>query len=193
MTTNDEPVDVNPEKRTRGEEEVRKLDEAMLPELEKLTPDGDEPESRFYESHRLRLHYVVWEGSGGPPLLLIHGGRENCRSWDLVARALRTRYTIYAPDMRGHGDSQWVIGGSYGLPEAVADISTLADTLEGPLTIVGHSRGGNVALHFAGAFPERVARVLLRCHRGARPAPGGGWAGGRARRHADSSLDRTHA
>jgi pimeloyl-ACP methyl ester carboxylesterase len=84
--------------------------------------------------------------------------------------------------MRGHGDSQWVIGGPYGLPESVADISTLADTLEGPLTIVGHSRGGNVALHYAGAFPDRVARVVAIEGLGPPPPEAGSAAGTAAER-----------
>ncbi len=120
----------------------------------------DEPESHFYESQRLRLHYVVWRESSGPPLLLIHGSREHCRSWDFVARTLKDRYTIYAPDLRGHGDSEWVTDGSYGTPEFVLDIATLAETIEGSLAIMGFSRGGNIALQYAGVFPERVSKVI---------------------------------
>jgi len=120
----------------------------------------EEPLSRFYESQRLRLHYAVWNGSGGPPLLLIHGSREHCRSWDFVARALKGRYTIYAPDLRGHGDSEWATGGCYGIPECVADIAALADIIGSPLALMGCSRGGNIALQYAGIFPERVSKVV---------------------------------
>lgn len=119
-----------------------------------------EPRSRFYESQRLRLHYVVWGEEGRPPLLLIHGGRDHCRNWDFVARALRDRYTVYAPDLRGHGDSAWAIGGMYSLPEFVLDVATLANSLDGPLTIIGHSLGGAIALQYAGTFPERVAKLV---------------------------------
>ena len=119
-----------------------------------------EPRSEYYESQRIRLHYAVWGDGDKPPLLLIHGGRDHCRNWDFVAPRLAERYTIYAPDLRGHGDSGWAIGGMYSLPEFVLDVATLASNLEAPLTLIGHSLGGAVALQYAGTFPERVSRVV---------------------------------
>ncbi len=119
-----------------------------------------EPEHRFYLSQRLRLHYAAWGDEEKPPLLLIHGGQDHCRNWDAVAAGLRHRYAIYAPDLRGHGDSDWALGGMYSLPEFVLDVATLAASIAGPLTLVGHSLGGAVALQYAGVFPERVAGVV---------------------------------
>lgn len=124
------------------------------------TPSLEQPQSHFYQSHRLRLHYVVWGEGNGPPLLLIHGMKDHARSWDFVAQALKDRYTIYAPDLRGHGDSQWAVGGLYGLSECALDMAVLADMIAGPLIIMGHSRGGGIALLYAGTFPERVAKVI---------------------------------
>ena len=120
----------------------------------------DEPASFDYTSGGLRLHYVVWGDRQSQPLLLIHGGLDHCRSWDPVAQALSDRYAVYAPDLRGHGDSQWAIGGRYEIKEWVLDIAALVDSLRHPVTIIGHSRGGIVALYYAGIFPERVAKVV---------------------------------
>lgn len=120
-----------------------------------------EPESRYYYSQRLKLHYAVWGNQGRPPLVLIHGGRDHCRNWDPVALALQDRYTVYAPDLRGHGDSGWALGGMYSLPEFVLDTATLVAALgDNPLTIIGHSLGGAVALQYAGTYPERVLKVV---------------------------------
>ena len=120
-----------------------------------------EPESRYYYSQRLKLHYAVWGNQSRPPLVLIHGGRDHCRNWDPVALALQNRYTVYAPDLRGHGDSGWALGGMYSLPEFVLDTATLVASLgDGPLTIIGHSLGGAVALQYAGTYPERVLKVV---------------------------------
>ena len=83
------------------------------------------PASHSYFSQRLRLHYVDWGNPDAPPLLLVHGGRDHCRNWDWVAEALREDYHIIAPDLRGHGDSQWMIGGSYAISEYVYDIAQL--------------------------------------------------------------------
>ncbi len=120
-----------------------------------------QPESRYYDSQRLKLHYVVWGDEGKPPVILIHGGRDHCRNWDAVSLALLDRYTIYAPDLRGHGDSAPALGGMYSLPEFVLDIATLVANLgTGPVTIIGHSLGGAIALQYAGTFPERVTKVV---------------------------------
>ncbi|MFB3052870.1 MAG: alpha/beta fold hydrolase [Dehalococcoidia bacterium] len=120
-----------------------------------------EPESRYYYSQRLKLHYAVWGDEGKPPLMLIHGGRDHSRNWDRVALALNDRYTIYAPDLRGHGDSGWALGSMYSLPEFVLDVATLVAELgEDPLTVIGHSLGGAIALQYAGTFPDRVLKVV---------------------------------
>jgi pimeloyl-ACP methyl ester carboxylesterase len=119
------------------------------------------PTSHAYFSQRLRLHYVDWGNPGAPPLLLVHGGRDHCRNWDWVAEALRRDYHIIAPDLRGHGDSEWMKGGVYGLSEYVYDIAQLIHQLElAPLAIIGHSLGGAVSLRYAGLFPETVTRLV---------------------------------
>jgi pimeloyl-ACP methyl ester carboxylesterase len=121
----------------------------------------DEPTSRYYWSQRLKLHYVVWGDEAHPPLLLIHGNRDHARTWDEVAIRLKDRFCVYAPDLRGHGDSQWAIGGLYSMPEFVLDISMLGAELDrNPLTIIGHSLGGAVALQYAGTFPQYVRKVV---------------------------------
>jgi pimeloyl-ACP methyl ester carboxylesterase len=119
------------------------------------------PSSSFYVSQRLRLHFVDWGNEGAPPLLLIHGGKDHARSWDWVARELRSDYRVIAPDLRGHGDSAWAIGGSYSIAEFVYDVAQLVEAVgSARVTIVGHSLGGAVALHYAGLHPERVAKLV---------------------------------
>ncbi|MHB8376026.1 MAG: alpha/beta fold hydrolase [Dehalococcoidia bacterium] len=121
----------------------------------------DEPISRYYTSQRLNLHYAVWGDEANPPLLLIHGNRDHARTWDGVAVRLKRDYCVYAVDLRGHGDSAWAVGGQYSLPEFVLDVAMLARELgRDPLTIVGHSLGGAVALEYAGVFPETVLKVV---------------------------------
>ena len=56
-----------------------------------------EPESRWYTSQRLKLHYLVWGDEAKPPLILVHGTRDHARSWDRVAQALIDRFCVYAP------------------------------------------------------------------------------------------------
>jgi pimeloyl-ACP methyl ester carboxylesterase len=122
---------------------------------------GPGPTSHTFFSQRLRLHYVDWGSPGKPPLLLIHGGRDHCRNWDWVAQALRDERHVIAPDLRGHGDSQWSTDGSYSMAGYVYDLAQLIHQQRlAPVTIIAHSLGGNVALRYAGIYPETVARLV---------------------------------
>ena len=119
------------------------------------------PESRFYYSQRLKLHYLVWGDEAKPPLLLIHGTRDHARSWDPTAMALAEHYCVYAPDLRGHGDSQWAIGGDYSIIDYALDIHALGEEIgRAPYTVVAHSLGGGVALQYAGTFPEKAGKIV---------------------------------
>ena len=120
-----------------------------------MTPDSSGPTSRIYFSQRLRLHYVDWGNPGAPPLLLVHGGRDHCRNWDWVAGALRRDWHVLAPDLRGHGDSQWSPDGNYTIAGYVYDLAQLIHQQElAPVTIIAHSLGGVIALRYAGIYPE---------------------------------------
>ena len=119
------------------------------------------PTSHFYTSHRLRLHYVDWGHEGAPPLVLVHGGRDHARNWDWVAHDLRRDWHVVAPDLRGHGDSGWAIGGMYAIADFVLDLANLIDALKvEQVHLVGHSLGGAVSLMYTGVFPERVAKLV---------------------------------
>jgi pimeloyl-ACP methyl ester carboxylesterase len=125
------------------------------------TPEIIGPSSSYYVSQRLRLHFVDWGNEHKPPLLLIHGGRDHARSWDWVARALREDWHVIAPDLRGHGDSAWAIGGHYTVQEFVLDIAQLILTLDlVPLTLIGHSLGGSVAVQYASIYPQNVSKLV---------------------------------
>lgn len=120
------------------------------------------PESRYYQSQGLRLHFADWGNEDAPPLILIHGGRDHCRSWDSIALSLRPHFHVLAPDLRGHGDSDWTKGGSYALTEYVYDLTRLVQGVAGQqVTIIGHSMGGMVSLIYSGSFPDKVARLVV--------------------------------
>lgn len=119
------------------------------------------PTSHFFVSQRLRLHYVDWGNHDAPTLVLVHGGRDHARTWDWVARELRRDWHVVAPDLRGHGDSSWAIGGMYAIADFVLDLANLIDALQvDRLRLVGHSLGGAVSLMYTGVFRERVAELV---------------------------------
>jgi pimeloyl-ACP methyl ester carboxylesterase len=119
------------------------------------------PISRSYISQRLRLNYVDWGNPEAPPLILLHGGRDHCRNWDWVAQRLCNDWHVIAPDLRGHGDSQWADAGGYGIDGFIYDLSQLIHQQSlAPVTLVAHSMGGNIALRYTGVFPETVRRLV---------------------------------
>src|SRR5882757_6290091 len=122
----------------------------------------DAPQARYYQSQGLRLHFTDWGNASAPPLILIHGSLDHSRSWDFLAQALRHRFHVIAPDLRGHGESDWAIGSSYTQADHVYDLTGLvkAAGFEN-VAIVSHSMGGMVALTYAGAFPEKVSRLVV--------------------------------
>jgi pimeloyl-ACP methyl ester carboxylesterase len=119
------------------------------------------PMSHTYFSQRLRLHYVDWGNADKPPLLMIHGGRDHCRNWDWTAAALRDDWHVIAPDLRGHGDSQWSPDGSYTMAGFLYDLAQLIHQQHlAPVTILAHSLGGHIALRYAGIYPDTVKKLI---------------------------------
>jgi pimeloyl-ACP methyl ester carboxylesterase len=119
------------------------------------------PTSHFFYSQRLKLHYVDWGNHDKPLAVLVHGGRDHCRNWDFVALDLRDHFHIVAPDLRGHGDSDWAIGGSYSITDHVLDVGQLLNALpQQPAVLIGHSLGAGVVLQRAGVFPDAVKAVI---------------------------------
>ena len=119
------------------------------------------PASHSFISQRLRLRYVDWGNAEAPPLILLHGGRDHSRSWDWTAQELRAKWHVIAPDLRGHGDSDWSPDGDYGGLAMLYDLAQLIHQLKlAPVTIVAHSYGGNIAMRYAGVYPENVKKLV---------------------------------
>jgi len=124
-------------------------------------PTDSGPASRIFFSQRTRLHYVDWGNPDAPPLILLHGGRDHCRNWDWVAQALRDEYHVIAPDLRGHGDSAWSMTGNYTMAGYIYDLAQLIHQQAlAPVSLIAHSLGGNIALRYAGIYPENLHRLV---------------------------------
>ncbi len=115
------------------------------------------------------LHYRTIHGyrrafrvaGSGPTLLLIHGIGDNSTTWHSVHSKLAQRFTVIAPDLLGHGQSD--------KPRADYSVAAYANGMRDLLsvldiekaTVVGHSLGGGVAMQFAYQFPQLVERLIL--------------------------------
>jgi pimeloyl-ACP methyl ester carboxylesterase len=112
----------------------------------------------------LSYHLLEWNPDAPATLLLVHGFLDSAWGFHpLVEAGLSDRFHVIAPDMRGHGDSDWIgSGGYYHFFDYVADLRALIDQLvDKPLFLVGHSMGGTICGYFAGAFPDSVEKLAL--------------------------------
>ncbi|WP_323038380.1 alpha/beta hydrolase [Gemmobacter sp.] len=107
-----------------------------------------------------RLALRRWGASDGPPLLLLHGSRDNSITFQFLVDALGEDWQILAPDLRGHGLSDPVP--AIWQHELLGDVCQLIRDLlpERPVPVVGHSMGGNLALALAALRPGLVSHVV---------------------------------
>lgn len=111
------------------------------------------------EIHGHRIAYRI--AGEGPVLLLVHGIAGSAEGWLAAMPLLARQFTVIAPDLPGHGDSD--------KPPGDYSIGALANSLRDLLvglghdraTLVGHSLGGGVAMQFAYQYPERCERLVL--------------------------------
>ena len=98
-----------------------------------------------------------------PPLVLLHGWMDVGASFQFLVDALRTPRLVWAPDWRGFGLTGSPPGDdTYWYADYLADLDALLDALHpgGPVDLLGHSMGGNVAMLYAGVRPARVRRLV---------------------------------
>lgn len=106
-------------------------------------------------------HLALRVAGQGPPLVLIHGLASSSRYWGRPL-PLSDRFRVYAPDLLGFGRSPKPRDADYTPAAHVAALAaTLRPRLRRPVTLVGHSLGTLVALHFTATHPELVERLVL--------------------------------
>lgn len=113
------------------------------------------------ETSRLRYHVREWERPGETTYVLVHGFSDLSATWEPIAERLDGH--VIAPDLRGHGDSEWIgPGGYYHFMDYVADLDdVIRQCARSRVVLVGHSMGGSVASYWAGTRPDRLAALVL--------------------------------
>ena len=117
------------------------------------------PSLQFRTIHGYRRAFRV--AGSGPAILLLHGVGDNSTTWETVHAQLAQRFTVIAPDLLGHGESD--------KPRADYSLAAFANGMRDLLTvlgidrvtIVGHSLGGGIAMQFAYQYPHLVERIVL--------------------------------
>lgn len=128
-------------------------------------------EIRTVKANGITLTCRAWGPEDAPPVLLLHCRGADGTDWTPIAERLATGavpYRVYAPDLRGHGTSDWP-GTEPGATAEVYAYEAMRDDLLGLLTglgveradVVGHSLGGIVAYLLAQEAPGVVRRLVL--------------------------------
>lgn len=114
----------------------------------------------WMETDSLRLR-VLEAGRGDTTLLLLHGYGESLLAWRLILDRLARHDRVIALDLPGFGLSD--------KPDARYDYPAYARWLgdflsnhtKGPVVVVGHSMGGQIAAGLALDHPDRVVAAIL--------------------------------
>lgn len=133
-------------------------------------PDGPVPHdipahgrSGFVHLDGRQVHYLEWGPAIAPVVLALHGGGQTSYMFEELGTALRRTHHVLAPDLPGHGESTSLGDPSEFSRESLAEtVPHLLDEFgTGPVTIVGASLGGIIALTLAASRPERVNAIVL--------------------------------
>jgi pimeloyl-ACP methyl ester carboxylesterase len=115
---------------------------------------------RTVDAHGVSLALYEWGDASAPPLLLVHGGFDFARTFDVFAPLLADAgYRVISYDHRGHGDSQHADLYSWLADER--DLLVVVDSItREPLPVIGHSKGGSMLVHIIDAMPHRFSRFV---------------------------------
>src|SRR5579884_1943062 len=112
------------------------------------------------EANGAEFHY--WQAGSGPPVLLIHGLLGGSFCWRLNLPVFAERFTTYAVDLPGHGESQAPQDGGYSMREQAARLhSWLQKYATGAIDVIAASWGGGVAFFLAAFYPQIVRSLVL--------------------------------
>ncbi len=108
-----------------------------------------------------QVHYVT--AGEGPALLLFHQAPMCSEEWLEIIPALSEHYTVYAPDMMGHGQSDDPEH-EYEMEDFAATTLRFMDALQiGKAILCGNHSGAALATALAVKEPERVEKLVLSC------------------------------
>ncbi len=102
---------------------------------------------------------ISYKRSGsGPPLILVHGTTASHKRWESITPRFEPYFTIIAMDRRGRGESG--DGPEYNLLREAEDIAALAEALEEPAAVFGHSYGGLCSLE-AALLTDKISKLII--------------------------------
>lgn len=118
--------------------------------------------SEFLPIRGLKYHISLWGNPAAPKLFMVHGWMDVAASFQFLVDALKGDWCVIAPDWRGYGHTENAHADTYWFPDYIADLDAILAhySPNTPVNLIGHSLGGNVACLYAGARPERIAKLV---------------------------------
>jgi non-heme chloroperoxidase len=108
-----------------------------------------------------RLHYAERGDREGETIVFLHAYTDSWFAFSRVLPLLSRSYHAFAPDERGHGDSDKPEC-CYTVDDFTADVDAFMDAVGiEEATLVGDSSGGMIAQRVALEYPHRVSRLVL--------------------------------
>jgi len=96
----------------------------------------------------------------GPPLIILHGLYGSSDNWMTIAKKTCSKFTVYLPDMRNHGNSPH--DDIHDFASMTSDLHEFArDHRLNKFFLAGHSIGGKTAISFAMKWPEKINGLLV--------------------------------
>jgi len=106
-----------------------------------------------------------------PPLLLLHGWGSSAQNMQPLAEALSPPFRSHTVNLPGHGTSP-PPPDPWGVPEHAGVLHAyVQNEIQRPVTVVGHSNGGRIALYMASTadFADAIDRLVLISPSGVQP------------------------
>ena len=109
------------------------------------------------------IHFNIY-GRGPQLLVCLHGYGQTGSTFSFLNDALGGRFTILAPDLPLHGQTNWQEGLNFTVADLygiIAAITGAVSMAEKPLHILGYSMGGRLSLAYFEQYPQQVASINL--------------------------------
>lgn len=104
---------------------------------------------------------LVWGDAKQPTVLALHGWLDNALSFWRLGPLLK-HHRVIALDLSGHGlSSHRSADATYNIWDDIPQLTSIAETLGTPLSLIGHSRGATIATQLAVVLGEQCERLVL--------------------------------
>jgi len=120
-----------------------------------------QPKSLLANVNGLQLQYLDWGNVGAPPVVCVHGYTSSAQAFNAPAGTSRIAFTS-SRRRAGSRESAWSPAGAYEYRDQVSDLAALVDHLGlARFTLIGTSMGGIIAMAYAEAHADRLARLVI--------------------------------